>query len=203
MPFCTKCGFEHEEGDKFCNKCGVALSDVEKPTHLNIPVKKEESKPIEKKERNGSHSSLVIIFIIVLIVGAFYAITQYQQRAALKNVDISPSGFRVINLGFTSATIEIDFTGHNRGDITATLDSIDYQVYVNDVFLLDGTIPKRYDIRPNQRRTITTKTSVSYLNIGRGVLEAITSSNTEVRVVGTAHIETPIGTFDVPFAKVV
>lgn len=198
MPFCRKCGFEYNGGDEHCNKCGSEIGSTK------APPKEMPQGEVKKTDEGGALTGLFIGLFLLLIIGGvgYYGYSQYMQRQAFEKVQITPSGYKVSDIGLTSASIELDFTAYNPGDRTATLDRIEYQIYVNNQFLVDGAVPNRYDIYSHQTRTITTRASISYLNLGRGVWEALTSKKAQLRITGVAHIDTLIGTYDFPFEKV-
>ena len=54
MPFCKKCGSEVNEGDKFCQSCGVTL---------------------KKTEARGNRRSLLWVSVVIAIIVAFYELT--------------------------------------------------------------------------------------------------------------------------------
>lgn len=143
-------------------------------------------------------AAAVIVIVIVLGVGAF-VFQEYQQREALRDVEISFDGINVKSVGFTSATLELRFRMYNPNSVTATLDRADYQVYGNGESLGYGNIPQRLDIPPDSTRTVTTDFDASYGGAARVLVSAIKEGNVSWSVSGTAYYDTPLGSITVPF----
>ena len=60
MPFCLKCGKEVNEGDKFCQSCGVTL---------------------EKAKARGNRRSLLWVSVVIAIIVAFYELTWVDKSS--------------------------------------------------------------------------------------------------------------------------
>jgi len=142
----------------------------------------------------------VIVAIVLLLALAGISYYEYAKRAALKSCQISLASVSVKSLGLTSATLEIKLRIYNPNSITATLDRAYYSLYANDVYLGDGTIPRKYDIPPGGTITIATPFELSYSGALQTIWSYITKGgNVTWRMKGTAYIDTSLGTLDIPF----
>ncbi len=140
-----------------------------------------------------------IALAIAIIIGVFL-FQQYEQREAIKNLQISLGGFDVKSIGFTSLTLGLDLNLYNPGSITATLDRIVYDVYANGNHLTNGEIPQRYDILPGQTVTVPTDITVSYVGGLETLWSAIKNGAVTWEVKGTDYFDMPIfGIVDLPF----
>jgi len=145
-----------------------------------------------------------IALIVLCVVGCFayfYVYKPIRQREALKDVKISLKDVRVKRIGFTSATLDIRLEFYNpNSEITATLDRADYSLYGNNIYLGDGKITERVDIPPRGTRTVSTPFELSYSGAIKVVWDYLTKGgHITWRLVGTAYIDTPLGTLAVPF----
>ena len=81
--FCTKCGKEYAEGDKFCTGCGKNLQENETNQENNVYVGSENSNPTvdpyamyktlhsKPASKSDSFSGLAIAGFVLSLVGAF------------------------------------------------------------------------------------------------------------------------------------
>lgn len=81
--FCTKCGKEYAEGDKFCTGCGKNLQENETNQENNVYVESENSNPTvdpyamynalhsKPARKSDSFSGLAIAGFVLSLVGAF------------------------------------------------------------------------------------------------------------------------------------
>lgn len=80
------------------------------------------------------------------------------------------------------------------------MDRADYSLYANDVYLGDGTIPRRYDIPPGGTATVITQFESSYSGALKTIRSYLTTGEKiSWRMKGTAHIDTSIGMLNIPF----
>jgi len=202
MPFCPKCGAEVKDEDFFCSKCGSSLKEAE----TKIEVKAKEKSSVEDKEGKPKRSKLKwifglgVLFIILLVIfSGFYLYSEYSKRAALQNCEIHLYDVRVRGIGLRSMDLDVVFEIYNPNSITATLDRMDYEIYVNDKHLASGTIRDRIDIYPYSSKNVETSIQVGYLDVGKAIWSAIQRGDVEWYVTGWAYISTPLGTLSMPF----
>jgi LEA14-like dessication related protein len=146
------------------------------------------------------HKTVVVVAAVLLLAVAGVAYYEYAKREALRSCQISLADVSVEGLGLTSATLEIKLRIYNPNSITATLDRAYYSLYANDVYLGDGTISRKYDIPPGGTITIATPFELSYSGALQTIWSYITRGGKVAwRMKGTAYIDTPLGTLDIPF----
>ena len=142
--------------------------------------------------------SIVVVVAIVIVVGMF-VYTESAQRKAFEDVQISFVDVGIKNAGFTSATLDLVIQMHNPNNITATLDSTNYNIWMNNNYLGNGVIFERVDIPPFSTRNVHTDFEVSYLGVAASVVDALLGGQTTWRMSGVAYYDTVFGTIDVPF----
>ena len=182
MPFCPKCGVEMGEKDLFCSKCGSSLKEVEEKTEIKV----KEKPSIEDKEGKPKRGKLKWIFglgglfiILLVIFSGFYLYTEYSKRTALQNCEIDLYDVRVRSIGLRGMDLDVVFEIYNPNSITATLDSMDYEIYVNDKHLASGTIRDRIDIYSYSSKNVETSIQVGYLDVGKAIWSAIQRGDVE------------------------
>ncbi|NJE79436.1 LEA type 2 family protein [Thermococcus sp. GR4] len=144
---------------------------------------------------------LVAVVVIILLLGGVYVFYEYEKRAALQNCEIMLSNVRVESIGLTGATLEVVFRIYNPNDVTATLDRIDYELYGNGEFLGYGYVDRSVDIPAHSIRYVSSEFTLDYGGALKALWSALKSGDVEWRVKGTVHIDTPIGTLDIPFEE--
>lgn len=138
--------------------------------------------------------AVAAVLTVLALVGGY----ELARRDALKSCEVSLAGVRVVSIGLSSASLEVELRIYNPSSVAAVLERADYSLYANGIYLGDGTISKQ-EIPPGGTRTIKTPFSLSY----SGALEALWSyfKTDEVTwsVNGTAYYDTPLGSFGIPF----
>lgn len=143
-----------------------------------------------------------VVIVSILLLGGFYIFSEYEKREALKNCEISLADVRVVSIGLTSAKLEIVLRIYNLNDVTATLDRIDYELYGNGEFLGNGEFMRRVDIPPHSSKLVSSYFTLDYTGALKTVWSAIKKGDVVWKIKGVAHIDTPIGTLDIPFEKI-
>nr|WP_240923465.1 LEA type 2 family protein [Thermococcus sp. 18S1] len=141
------------------------------------------------------------IVVVVILLGGLYVYSEYEKRAALQNCEITLSDVRVASIGLTGAKLEIVFRIYNPNDVTATLDRIEYELYGNGEFLGYGYIDRSVDIPARSIRYVSSEFTLDYGGALKTIWSALKRGDVDWRVKGTLHIDTPIGTLDVPFEE--
>jgi LEA14-like dessication related protein len=145
-------------------------------------------------------ASVIAIIVVAVAVGGFYIYSEIQKRQALKNVEVSISDIEVVDVGITAAKLNVKLQLHNPNTVTATLDRADYTLYGNDIYVGNGEITEKVDIPAGATRTVTSPFDLSYSGAVQSVWTYIVSGGKITwRVIGTAYIDTPLGTLTVPF----
>ena len=143
--------------------------------------------------------ALAVVVIIAVAVG-FYIYSEFQKRQALENVEVSLSDIEVQSVGLTTAALNVKLKFYNPNSVTATLDRVDYSLYGDEIYVGDGEITEKVDIAPGGTRTVTSPFTLSYSGAIQTVWNYLVAEDQITwRVVGTAYIDTPLGTLTVPF----
>jgi len=144
-------------------------------------------------------AGIVALFIIAGFVGYYYH--EVAKREALKKCEFKLADVRIDRIGLTSADLTIVLEIYNPNDITATLDRVDFSLYGNDNYLGDGEITKKTDIPPHSRKTVSAPFTLSYFGAARAIWSALKEGGVVWKITGTAYVDTPLGTMEIPFTK--
>jgi len=142
-----------------------------------------------------------VVILLILLIGGLYVYSQYEKRAALENCKITLYDVRVKSIGWTGATLEVVFQIYNPNDVTATLDRVDYELYGNGEYLGQGSIDRSVDIPPHSTRYVSSTFNLDYSGALKTIWSALKQGNVQWRVKGRVHIDTPIGTLNIPFEE--
>jgi len=151
------------------------------------------------KKMSGAKWVVALVIVLIAIGAIFFIFQEVQKREALRNCEINLADVSVKSIGLTSATLNIKLRIYNPNTVTATLDRADYSLYGNENYLGDGTITKRVDIPPGGTTTVTSPFELSYSGAARVIWSALTEGTIKWKIIGTAYIDTPLGTLTIPF----
>ena len=145
----------------------------------------------------------IILIVILLVVISLWIYKEKAQRDVLKNVEVSVDGISPKSIGLTNATVEIMLRIYNPNIITATLDRVDYKLYGNGNYIGSGNIDRRIDIPSRSSRTVITDFDLSYGGTLETIWSAIQNGNVNWKINGIAYFDTPLGSLNIPFNKVI
>lgn len=135
-----------------------------------------------------------IIGIILLNV-----VVEVEQRKALENIQVEFVDVSIRNIGLTGVNLEVSLDMYNPNDVTATLDRSQYDLWFNENYLGKGDIEQKIDILPFTSRLVSSEFNLSYAEVGKTVVSALTEEEHTWRIQGTAHYDSILGTIDIPF----
>jgi LEA14-like dessication related protein len=106
------------------------------------------------------------------------------------------------DIPFTSpdagADLQVVLRVTNPNDITARLDRMDYQVFIEDAAVGTGLFPGGFAVEPGQTAELALPLTIRYTSLPGTVMQAIQARKGNVTVQGTSHISTAFGTLDYP-----
>ena len=140
-----------------------------------------------------------ILIVLFLLIVATYIGQEIRQREALRNMKVYLESVEIKSFGLTSATLRVRLRLYNPGEITATLDRAEFDLYGNNIYLGHGIISHRVDIPPGNSRIISTDFDVSYSGALSLLCSALSKGRVRWRIIGTAYIDIPFGSISIPF----
>ncbi|MGB9590501.1 MAG: LEA type 2 family protein [Candidatus Hydrothermia bacterium] len=134
---------------------------------------------------------------ILVVLIPFLACTWIAQRKALAKCDFSLHAAKLVNADFSGFELEVKLKAKNPNDVDAVLDRLDYTLFMEDVEVAQGVVSQKHTIPEHGEGIITTSLRVKYSTIpkmGDVVMAAVTKKKSKIRMAGTVHFDTPIGT---------
>lgn len=83
---CSRCGFDNEEGAKFCLKCGNSLNN----NNTNLRNENSFSKPYNSPQSKNNNNNILIIGITAIIIALIIAGTVILLSDNTENLPLSP-----------------------------------------------------------------------------------------------------------------
>lgn len=207
-----KAKYEKQLKEKITEDAEKSLVFKASPTTLMtkslVDVRVEEPKKISKI-RTGKKivvaATVLVVFALIIswIAWISWIEGEREQREALQNVQVLSFDVQSVRFGLTSISADLSVTLYNPNSrITATLDRMDYMIYVNGNYFTNGYISQRIDISPMSTKTVSTPLQVSYSGALSTVWSVLMSGGKiSWGLRGTAYFDTPIGTMNVPISQ--
>jgi|GEM_PF-3444076 len=177
-------------------------------TEVSKPSESDESESDTKKRRPSSSSAKWIAGIIILILilgGGLFVVTSLKQpEVSLKSLSVK--GFESVNLLIVEIPTEVIFSVvlevYNPNFLGATVTDVEYDLYVNDVYVGKGSLPRSVTIPANGKTNVETEVSVSISSSIQALIATIQQGSATAKVNGNVYIGVPIrGSISVPFSE--
>lgn len=113
-------------------------------------------------------------------------------RAELKGADVpflSPDA---------GADLDIVLKVTNPNPLTARLDRLDYDVFLEGSKVGNGTMAQDFAVTANSSKELTLPVHIPYQGLPEAALKAIQARQAAIRVAGTSHLSTPLGAISYP-----
>ncbi len=126
-----------------------------------------------------------------MIFAGLYLFSQIQEKEAFKNVEIDFESVEIKNIDLQQMTLNLKC--HNPDKITATLDGADYEIYLEGIYMGNGSLNERLTILSNETKIVRSEVNVKYENLNQllNITDEIVKNNGEVDILikGKAYIE--------------
>ncbi|HEY9856783.1 MAG TPA: LEA type 2 family protein [Stenomitos sp.] len=98
----------------------------------------------------------------------------------------------------SGADLRIVLKVTNPNPLTARLDKLDYDVFLEGTKVGTGTMAQDFAVDANTSKELTLPVHVPYQGLPEAALKAIQARQAALRVAGTSHLSTPLGTLSYP-----
>lgn len=213
MVYCSQCGMENSDENKFCIGCGAELPEVkvlararteEKPivegeTAEKWPkgrFKKGKYVPIVQK-KSGGKGKWVAAIIILAVLG-FLGYRYFTDTAALDSLQTSVSGAGALSIGITSVSIPLILTIENPSGNESPPFTLSYDVFISGTKVVSGSasVPS---ISGSSSRDTSFTVSISYTSVGSAIVDIISSGSFSLTINGHLEAKTAFGL--IPISK--
>jgi len=139
---------------------------------------------------------------IVLLLAGIYLFSQIQEKEAFKSVEIDFEGVEIKSIDLQQITLNLNLKCYNPNKIPATLDGADYEIYLQGIYIGNGSVNERITIPSNETKTVRSEVDIKYENLNQllNIADEIVKNNGEADIMlkGNAHIDF-IGKINFPF----
>lgn len=145
---------------------------------------------------------IAIVLLAILVIAGLLLFPQIQEREAFKDVKIDFEGVEIKHIGAEQITLNLNLKAYNPNKIRAALDGADYEVYLNNVYMGNGSINKKITILPYETKIIKSEINIRYENLNNllNITKEIVKNNGKVYIMikGNAYADF-IGRISFPF----
>ncbi|GEM_PF-4624172 len=155
---------------------------------------------------------MVVAIIVVTLAFGFTWIIR-EEHKSIQDLQLSLRGIKLIGFKFTPGrllpsgmTLEMALDAHNPNDLDVAIYDLEYGVFINDIFVGNGSLSEKEKITipQNQTREIT----ISYTaNLTVLPAVAITTIQNIIdkeesywEIIGIVYVDTPLGKDTYPFS---
>ncbi|PKP58633.1 MAG: hypothetical protein CVT89_02530 [Candidatus Altiarchaeales archaeon HGW-Altiarchaeales-2] len=144
----------------------------------------------------------IFVVLVILLIAGLYLFSQIQEKEAFKNVEIDFEGLEIKNIDMQQVTLNLNLKAHNPNKIPAVLDGADYEIYLQGIYIGNGSLNEGLTIPPNETKIARSEVNVRYENLNRllNILDEVVKSDGKVDIMikGNAYVEF-IGKINFPF----
>ncbi len=145
----------------------------------------------------------IVLAILVILLGAgLYLFSQIQEKEAFKNVEMDFESVEIKNIDLQQTTLNLNLKVYNPNKIPATLDGADYEIYLQGIYIGNGSLNEQLTIPPNETKIARSEVNVRYKNLNQllNITDEIVKNNGKVNIMikGNAYVEF-IGRINFPF----
>lgn len=143
----------------------------------------------------------ILIVALIVVMGSFYLFRENQRVKALKSFSVRIADVRITGIGLTGANLEIVFNIHNPSGIAATLDTLDYTIYGNNIYLGEGKINNTIRVPAHSDRIVPSSFVLNYSSADEVFRGDLTKATINWKIRGIASRKTLWGGIKVPFEE--
>lgn len=157
-----------------------------------------------KRPSSAKWIAAIIILLLILGLGLFVVTSLKQPEVSLKSVSVKE--VENIDLLIVEIPTEVIFSValdvYNPNFLGATVTDVEYDLYVNDVYVGKGFLPRSVTIPANGKTNVETEVSVSVPSTIQALITTIQQRGATAKVNGKVYISVPIlGSISVPFSE--
>ena len=182
----------------------IVIAFLWRRSGTKVPASAEPGGAEAKRPSSAKWIAAIIILLLIVGLGLFVVTSLKQPEVSLKNVSVK--GFESINLLIVEIPTEVIFSVvlevYNPNFLGATVTDVEYDLYLNDVYVGKGSLPRAVIIPANGKTNVETEVSVSISSSVQALVTTIQQGSATAKVTGNVYIGVPIrGSISVPFSE--
>ena len=182
----------------------IVIAFLWRRSGTKAPAPAEPGSTEAKRPLSAKWVVAIIIILLILALCLFVVTSLKQPEVLLKSVSVK--GFESINLLIVEIPTEVIFSVvlevYNPNFLGATVTDVEYDLYVNDVYVGKGSLPRAVTIPANGKTNVETEVSVSVSSSIQALVTTIQQGSATAKVNGNVYIGVPIrGSISVPFSE--
>jgi len=143
---------------------------------------------------------IVIYAITIAILSLSLGCKTVDRRKNLQNCDFDLESVEIIDVTLTKVNMIAKVKIYNPNDDKVILDRLDYKIYSEKTLLAEGSHRSKVEIESGTSEVVALSVNSELKSLGTSILNVITGGGeTLYTVMGTAYLDTVLGTFDFPF----
>ncbi len=144
----------------------------------------------------------IFAILVILLIAGLYLFSQIQEKEAFKNVEMDFESVEIKGIDLQQMTLNLNLKVHNPNKIPATLDGADYEIYLEGIYIGNGSLNEKITIPSNETKIVRSEVNVRYENLNNllNITDEIVKNNGKVDIIikGNAYVEF-IGKINFPF----
>lgn len=148
-------------------------------------------------------SRFAILFLALLALGACAGPMYRQPEVTLQNVELA-------GLGLRGGTLMVNLKVVNPNRFALNADRLRYDLLLRDARALNdttwvnfatGILEQRFSVAARDSGVVQIPVEFSYASLGTAASSLMRAGTFDYRASGTVDVRTPIGLYEVPFAR--
>lgn len=145
-----------------------------------------------------------LMVLLVVALGGCGAMSFLAERQALARAQFEFARAELVgaDVPFLSpeagADLNLILKVTNPNPLTARLDRLDYDVYLEGTKVGTGAMTQDFAVSANTNKELLLPVHIPYQGLPEAALKAIQARRAAMRVAGTSHLSTPLGTLSYP-----
>ena len=141
--------------------------------------------------------SAQILICLALLGSVSCAIRQAREN--LRNCEFDLEGLQLLGYSLSAVQLQVNVGIRNPNESEVVLDRMDFKVFAEGDEIGTGQNEGRTEIAPGQRAVVPLRVNATLGALGTALFRSLRGGAIQLRVEGTAYIETILGELPVPF----
>jgi len=137
---------------------------------------------------------IILIMLIVSLI-AVYVFYSIQERVSFKDVEIEFYSIEIkgIDLKQMTLNLNLNLKCFNPNKIPAVLDGAEYEIYIQNIYIGNGSVSEKITIPPQETKIIKSEANVKYKDL-KSLMNAVNEiikneGETEIMLKGNVYLD--------------